>query len=41
MIEDEWIALAVYAGAALIALALYLRRTVRPLRSARRGPQSR
>jgi hypothetical protein len=41
MMEDELIALAVYAGAALIALAIYLRQTVRPLRRMPRGPQTR
>lgn len=41
MIEDELIALAVYSGAALVALALYMRSSVRELRWARRRPQAR
>jgi hypothetical protein len=39
MNEDELIALAVYSGAAMIALALYLRSSVREARWARRRPQ--
>jgi len=36
MNEDEWIALAIYAGTALIALGLYVRSSVRELRWGRR-----
>jgi hypothetical protein len=38
---DEVVALAVYSSAALIALALYVRSSVRELRWARRRPQLR
>jgi hypothetical protein len=41
MMEDELVAFAVYAGAAVIALTLYMRYTMRPLRWARRRSQSR
>jgi hypothetical protein len=41
MLEDELTALAVYAGAALIALALYARSAMRPSRWARRKTQFR
>ena len=39
MMEDELVALAVYAGAGLIALTIYMRNTIRPLRRARRRPR--
>jgi hypothetical protein len=41
MFEDELVALAVYAGAALIALALYARGTIRPSRWVHRRTQLR
>jgi len=41
MNEDEVIALAVYSSAALMALAFYVRSSVRELRWIRRKPQLR
>jgi hypothetical protein len=41
MIESELMALAVYAGAALLAMALYARSTMRQARWARRRTQRR
>jgi hypothetical protein len=38
MNEDELIALLVYAGAGLIALALYMRRSIQAMRWIRRSP---
>jgi hypothetical protein len=41
MLEDEMTALAIYAGAALLVMALYLRNTMRMARWARRRSQLR